>query len=87
MTLFDDYKNMHNELINKKRTPELKKTLEKKYNKLFTLSENLFDKIYDINCSSNDLLIIEKMIKMKMENDKGNITKLNADKEIGEIIM
>ena len=87
MTLFDDYKNMHNELINKKRTPELKKTLEKKYNKLFTLSEKLFDKIYDINCSSNDLLIIEKMIKMKMENDKGNITKLNADKAYWRNLM
>ena len=86
MTLFDDYKNMHNELINKERTPELKKNLKKKYNKLFTLSEKLFDKIYDINCSSNDLLIIEKMIKMKMENDKGNITKLNADKAIGETL-
>ena len=86
MTLFDDYKNMHKELINKKRTPELKQELQKKYNKLFTLSEKLFDKIYDINCSSNDLLIIEKMIKMKIENDKGNITKLNADKAIGETL-
>ena len=86
MTLFDDYKNMHKELINKKRTRELKQELQKKYNKLFTLSEKLFDKIYDINCSSNDLLIIEKMIKMKIENDKGNITKLNADKAIGETL-
>lgn len=86
MSLYDDYKNMYNELQNKKRTPELKKTLEKKYNKLFTLSEKLFDKIYDENCSSNDLLIIEKMIKMKIENDKGNITKLNADKAIGETL-
>ena len=86
MTLFDDYKNMHNELVNKKRTPELKEQLQKKYNKLFVLSEKLFDKIYDINCSPNDLLIIEKMIKMKIENDKGNITKLNADKAIGETL-
>ncbi len=86
MTLFDDYKNMHNELVNKKRTPELKQQLQKKYNKLFALSEKLFDKIYDINCSPNDLLIIEKMIKMKIENDKGNITKLNADKAIGETL-
>tara|TARA_B100001175_G_C19410090_1_gene590681 strand:- start:223 stop:525 length:303 start_codon:yes stop_codon:yes gene_type:complete len=86
MTLFDDYKNMHNELVNKKRTPKLKQELQKKYNKLFVLSEKLFDKIYDINCSSNDLLIIEKMIKMKIENDKGNITKLNADKAIGETL-
>ncbi len=29
MTLFDDYKNMHNELVNKKRTPELKQQLQK----------------------------------------------------------
>lgn len=86
MTLYDDYKNMYNELQNQKRTPELKKKFETKYNKLFTLSEKLFDKIYDINCSSNDLLIIEKMIKMKIENDKGNITKLNADKAIGETL-
>jgi len=86
MTLFDDYKNMHNELVNKRRTPELKQELQKKYNKLFVLSEKLFDKIYDINCSSSDLLIIEKMIKMKIENDKENIKKLNANKEIGKTL-
>tara|TARA_Y100000591_G_C21235581_1_gene406608 strand:+ start:116 stop:415 length:300 start_codon:yes stop_codon:yes gene_type:complete len=86
MTLLNDYKNMYNELKNKKRTPELKKEYEKKYNRLFTLSEKLFDKIYDEKCTSNDLLIIEKMITMKMEKDKGNITKLNADKAIGETL-
>ena len=28
MTLYDDYKNMYNELQNQKRTPELKKKLD-----------------------------------------------------------
>jgi len=86
MTLYDEYKNMYNEIQNLERTPKLKKNLETKYNKLFTLSEKLFDKIYDINCSVNDLLIIEKMIKMKIENDNGTITKLNADKSIGQTL-
>ena len=82
----DDYKNMYNELKNKTRTPELKKTMQSKYNKLFELSEKLFDKIYDENCNKNDLLIIEKMITMKIQKDQGNITKLNADKAIGETL-
>lgn len=86
MTLMDDYRNMFNELKNKTRTPELKETMQSKYNKLFELSEKLFDKIYDENCNKNDLLIIEKMITMKIQKDKGDITKLNADKAIGETL-
>jgi hypothetical protein len=86
MTLMDDYRNMFNELKTKTRTSKLKETMQSKYNKLFNLSEKLFDKIYDENCNKNDLLIIEKMITMKIQKDKGDITKLNADKAIGETL-
>ena len=86
MSLLNDYKNMLHDLKDKKRTVELKNKMQSKYKKLFELSEKLFDKIYDENCNKNDLLIIEKMLKMKMEKDAGNITKLNADKAIGETL-
>tara|TARA_Y100000389_G_scaffold184114_1_gene202246 strand:+ start:324 stop:623 length:300 start_codon:yes stop_codon:yes gene_type:complete len=86
MTLMDDYKNMYNELKDKKRTTELKNEMQLKYNELFKLSEKLFDKIYEKDCNKNDLLIIEKMISMKLQKDKGDITKLNADKAIGETL-
>jgi hypothetical protein len=86
MTLFDDYKNMHKELINKKRTPELKKTLQKKYNKLFTLSEKLFDKIYEKDLTSDEINIVSTMIRMKLQRDNGDIEKLQADKNIGELL-
>ena len=86
MSLLNDYKNMLHDLKDKKRTFELKNEMQSKYKKLFELSEKLFDKIYDENCNKNDLLIIEKMLKMKMEKDAGNITKLNADKAIGETL-
>lgn len=86
MSLLNDYKNMLHDLKDKKRTFELKNEMQSKYKKLFELSEKLFDKIYDEDSNKNDLLIIEKMLKMKMEKDAGNITKLNADKAIGETL-
>ncbi len=86
MSLYDDYKNMKNDLLHKKRTTDLYNNMKKKYNTLYNQSNKLFEKIYNINSNPNDFLIIEKMLKMKEENSKGNITKLNADKEIGETL-
>tara|TARA_Y100000816_G_scaffold286332_1_gene267307 strand:+ start:1559 stop:1837 length:279 start_codon:yes stop_codon:yes gene_type:complete len=77
---------MCKDLKNEKKTNNLKEKLKTKYSKLYTLSEKLFDKIYLAESNKNDLIILEKMIKMKMEKDNGNITKLNADKQIGETL-
>lgn len=86
MTILDDFNNMRKELDGKKKTDKLKEELKIKYSKLYNLSEKLFDKIYIAEENTNDLLILKKMITMKIEQDNGNITKLNADKQIGETL-
>ena len=86
MTILDDFHNMCNDLKNEKKTNNLKEKLKTKYSELYNLSEKLFDKIYLAESNKNDLIILEKMIKMKIEKDNGNITKLNADKQIGETL-
>ena len=50
------------------------------------MSEKLFDKIYEKDCTETDITIIQKMITMKIQKDNGFIDKLNADKEIGETL-
>ena len=50
------------------------------------MSEKLFDKIYEKDCTPTDITIIQKMITMKIQKDNGFIDKLNADKEIGETL-
>jgi len=86
MSVMDDFNNMIFYLKNKIRTTELKSDCEKKYKKLYIMSEKLFDKIYEKDCSETDITIIKKMITMKIQKDNGFIDKLNADKAIGETL-
>jgi len=86
MSLMDDFNNMVFFLKNKTRTSELKKECTQKYNKIYKMSEKLFDKIYEKDCTPNDIIIIQKMITMKIQKDNGFIDKLNADKAIGETL-
>ena len=82
----DNFNNMVFYLKNKKRTPELKNKCEEKYEKLFQMSEKLFYKIYEKDCSESDITFIKKMITMKIQKENGFIDKLNADKAIGETL-
>jgi hypothetical protein len=86
MSLMDDFNNMVFFLKNKTRTSELKKECTQKYNKIYKMSEKLFDKIYEKDCTPSDITIIQKMITMKIQKDNGFIDKLNADKAIGETL-
>tara|TARA_B110001452_G_C15223566_1_gene424150 strand:- start:1920 stop:2219 length:300 start_codon:yes stop_codon:yes gene_type:complete len=82
----DDFNNIVFYLKNKIRTPKLKNECKQKYEKLYNMSEKLFDKIYEKDCSETDITIIKKMITMKIQKDNGFIDKLNADKAIGETL-
>ena len=86
MNINDTINNMIFELKNKERTPELKKSMEKKYSEIYELSEKLFDKIYTQDLLDQEIAIIKKMISVKIQKDKGFINKLNADKQIGETL-
>tara|TARA_Y100000768_G_scaffold387310_1_gene378207 strand:+ start:686 stop:982 length:297 start_codon:yes stop_codon:yes gene_type:complete len=84
MTLYDDFKNMLKDLNNNKN--KNKDHYINKYNNLYNSSENLFNKIYENKCNSNDIEIISTMLKLKEKKDKGTIDKLSADKKIGNIL-
>ena len=82
----DDFDNMRNYLEGKTRGVQLKELCIEKYNKLYNMSEKLFDKIYEPGCNEKDIIIIRKMITMKIQKDNGFIDKFNADKAIGETL-
>ena len=86
MSLINDFNNMLNDIKKNTKSPEFKKTLIKKYNKLYNSSEKLFDKLYSEDCNANDIQIIKTMLNMKSQKDCGNIDKLDADKKIGETL-
>jgi hypothetical protein len=84
MSLENNLDNLLKEL--KYSTNINKDELKIKYNDLYKSSEKLFDKILDPNLKSEELNIIRIMLKKKEERDKGLIEKLDADKEIGEVL-
>ena len=87
MSLLKDIDNLIDDLKNKNKNDELRKKLEEKYNDLYSLSAKLFDKIYTSdNLSNDEINIIKTMIRMKIQQDKGQIDKLNADKTIGSLL-
>ena len=86
MTLLNDLNNMVNDLKGNKRTNELREQIKKKYNKIFDLSEKLFDKIYEKDLSNDEINIVTTMMRMKLQRDNGVIEKLDADKNIGELL-
>ena len=86
MTLLNDLNNMVDEIKNKTRTTELRDKIKKKYNKIFDLSEKLFDKIYEKDLTTDEINIVSTMIRMKLQRDNGDIEKLQADKNIGELL-
>tara|TARA_B100001175_G_scaffold311263_1_gene315446 strand:+ start:814 stop:1119 length:306 start_codon:yes stop_codon:yes gene_type:complete len=86
MTLLNDLNNMVDEIKNKTRTTEFKDKIKKKYNKIFDLSEKLFDKIYEKDLTTDEINIVSTMIRMKLQRDNGDIEKLQADKNIGELL-
>tara|TARA_B000000565_G_scaffold255506_1_gene236305 strand:+ start:4513 stop:4827 length:315 start_codon:yes stop_codon:yes gene_type:complete len=87
MSLLKDLDNLIDDLKNKTKNNELRKQLEEKYTNLFNLSGKLFDKIYTTdNLSNDEINIIKTMIRMRMQQDKGQIDKLNADKTIGSLL-
>ena len=87
MTLLKDIDNLIDEIKNSEKTPELRQSLEEKYSELNNLSSKLFDKIYTSdNLSTDEINIIKTMIRMKLQQDKGQIDKLNADKTIGKLL-
>tara|TARA_Y100000741_G_scaffold360040_1_gene341646 strand:- start:4522 stop:4785 length:264 start_codon:yes stop_codon:yes gene_type:complete len=63
-----------------------KKDLIDKYNDLYKASEKLFDKLLNPNLKPEELNIIRIMLQKKQERDSGIIEKLDADKEIGEVL-
>ena len=84
MTLIDSLNNM---LYDVKNTDNINKDdLINKYNDLFKASEKLFEKVLDPNLKSEELKIIRIMLQKKQERDEGTIEKLDADKEIGEVL-
>lgn len=86
MSILNNFNNMVNDLKGKKRTSDLKNEIKKKYIDIFDLSEKLFDKIYEKDLSNEEINIVSTMIRMKIQRDNGNIEKLQADKNIGELL-
>jgi len=87
MSLLKDIDNLIDELKNNSKTDELREKLEEKYVNLYNLSAKLFDKIYTSNnLSIDEINIIKTMVRMKIQKDKGQIDKLNADKTIGTLL-
>tara|TARA_Y100000741_G_scaffold330802_1_gene285647 strand:+ start:256 stop:570 length:315 start_codon:yes stop_codon:yes gene_type:complete len=87
MSLLKDIDNLIDDLKNKNKNDKLREELEEKYSNLHSLSAKLFDKIYTSNnLSSDEINIIKTMIRMKIQQDKGQIDKLNADKTIGGLL-
>lgn len=86
MSILNNLNNMINDLKGKKRTNDLKNEIKKKYIDIFDLSEKLFDKIYEKDLSNEEINIVSTMIRMKIQRDNGNIEKLQADKNIGELL-
>ena len=87
MSLLKDIDNLIDELKNNNKTDELRNILEEKYGNLYKLSSKLFDKIYTSdNLSNEEINIIKTMVRMKIQQDKGQIDKLNADKTIGSLL-
>ena len=82
----DNFDNMVQYWKGKTRKVQLKELCIEKYNKLYKMSEKLFDKIYEKDCNDKDMIIIRKMISMKIQKDNGFIDKFNADKAIGETL-
>ena len=82
MSLLKDIDNLIDDIKNKNKNDELRKSLEEKYIDLYNLSAKLFDKIYTTNNLSNDEInIIKTMVHMKIQQDKGQIDKLNEIKQ------
>ena len=63
-----------------------KQDLIDKYNDLYKASEKLFNKLLDPNLKKEELNIIRIMLQKKQERDEGTIEKLEADKQIGEVL-
>ena len=83
MTLIISLNNM---LKDVKNNDVNKKDLIDKYNDLYKASEKLFDKLLNPNLKPEELNIIRIMLQKKHERDAGTIEKLDADKEIGEVL-
>lgn len=83
MTLIDSLNNM---LKDVKNNDINKNDLIDKYNDLYKASEKLFDKLLNPNLEQKELNIIRIMLQKKQEREAGTIEKLDADKEIGEIL-
>ncbi len=83
MTLIHSLNNM---LKDVKNNDVNKKDLIDKYNDLYKASEKLFDKLLNPNLKPEELNIIRIMLQKKQERDSGIIEKLDADKEIGEVL-
>ena len=83
MTLIDSLNNMLKDVKNNHIN---KKDLIDKYNDLYKASEKLFDKLLNPDLKSEELNIIRIMLQKKQERDAGTIEKLDADKEIGEVL-
>jgi len=63
-----------------------KEILKNKYSELFNASEKLFDKLLNPNLKTEELNIIRIMLKKKYERESGLIEKLEADKDIGQVL-
>ena len=83
MTLIISLNNM---LKDVKNNDVNKKDLIDKYNDLYKASEKLFDKLLNPDLKPEELNIIRIMLQKKQERDSGIIEKLDADKEIGEVL-
>ena len=86
MTILKELDNLINDLKGENRTDKLKKEMIEKYNEIFKISEKLFDKIYEKDLSNDEINIVKTMIRMKIQRDNGVIEKLDADKNIGELL-
>ncbi len=84
MTLMNSLNNILKDIKNNNNIN--KQDLIDKYNDLYKASEKLFNKLLDPNLKKEELNIIRIMLQKKQERDEGTIEKLEADKQIGEVL-
>tara|TARA_B100001094_G_C17705676_1_gene564796 strand:+ start:192 stop:527 length:336 start_codon:yes stop_codon:yes gene_type:complete len=86
MDLYDNAKNMLNDVKNNIKDKKFKQKMINKYSNLYE-KRLLFDKIYSGDFSEKDDIILRKMCEIKHMRDQGKIDKDEGDKVIGQVIF
>lgn len=86
MELYDDAKNMLNDVKNNIKDKKFKQKMINKYSNLYD-KKLLFDKIYGGDFNEKDDIILKKMCEIKQLRDEGKIDKYEGDKVIGQVVF